>query len=423
MASRMQQKRGTTIEWQAVNPILADGEIGYDKETRILKIGDGATAWDSLPAFTDKTINLLSTASRTADTKRLRITSYQKQEPENDQNGGEGLWLDLSDPRAKNMITWRLAMDKVARTVRAVGPTPVIPNEADMQRIVWAGAHYYAQDQTSYAAPTDVHGHWSVEVPDTTLALRTRFEIRFVGTDGKIGVDKTLIQTASSDLVVDASNGQVFRLRSGAGAEKAIEWANDEWGTLRRWRVRTTGAESTGNAGSDFGIARYADTANSAVTDEPFAITRSSGRVVVGGSGGTSGGMDVRRNSAGQALLVNTNYSGAAGATGVGFTPYDAVTRLLSSSVQAEATARFVALADGKHEWGPGGSTARDVTLYREKTDVLKTDDAFKVGAYTTGTRPSASTLGAGANIFDTTLNKPIWSNGTIWVDAAGTTV
>lgn len=47
----------------------------------------------------------------------------------------------------------------------------------------------------------------------------------------------------------------------------------------------------------------------------------------------------------------------------------------------------------------------------------------FKLAAYTTAGRPSASTLGIGSNIFDSTLNKPIWSDGTNWRDAAGVVV
>lgn len=42
--------------------------------------------------------------------------------------------------------------------------------------------------------------------------------------------------------------------------------------------------------------------------------------------------------------------------------------------------------------------------------------------ALATGSRPSASTVGAGAMIFDTTLGQPIWSDGTNWVDATGAT-
>lgn len=40
--------------------------------------------------------------------------------------------------------------------------------------------------------------------------------------------------------------------------------------------------------------------------------------------------------------------------------------------------------------------------------------------AYTTATRPSASSAGAGAAIFDTTLGHPVWSDGTAWKDATG---
>jgi len=40
-----------------------------------------------------------------------------------------------------------------------------------------------------------------------------------------------------------------------------------------------------------------------------------------------------------------------------------------------------------------------------------------------TGSRPSAVTSGAGAMHYDTTLSKPIWSDGTVWRDAAGTSV
>lgn len=40
-----------------------------------------------------------------------------------------------------------------------------------------------------------------------------------------------------------------------------------------------------------------------------------------------------------------------------------------------------------------------------------------------TGSRPVASTAGAGAMFLDSTLNKPIWSDGTNWRDATGTIV
>lgn len=362
---------------------------------------------------------LRSPASRTADTARLRVISYQKQEPENANNGGEGLWLDLADARAKNMLTWRLAFDTVSRLplpgYRAAG-------DADLHRIAWAGAHYYAQDQVDYNNPTDVHGHWSVEVPDSTLALRTRFEIKFADAAGKVGLDKALVQTASADLSVDCSNNQVLRLRTGAGAEKRIEFGNDQWGAAPRWFLAQNGTTEAGSdSGSDFEVRRVRD--NGSVPPAPLLITRSNGKVTLGGSDGSSGSVQVNRNSAGIALTVNTNLAGATGATAVAITPLDATSRLIQSNVAAETTARFVAFADGKQEWGAGGTTGRDTNLYRDRADVLRTDDALKVGAYATASRPSATTLGVGAQLFDTTLKKPIWSTGTAWVDATGATV
>lgn len=46
-----------------------------------------------------------------------------------------------------------------------------------------------------------------------------------------------------------------------------------------------------------------------------------------------------------------------------------------------------------------------------------------KLFAAATGSRPTASAAGSGAHMFDTTLGKPIWSDGTNWRDATGATV
>ena len=41
-------RRGSSAQWAAKNPVLAEGEPGVDLTTGALKIGDGATEWDDL---------------------------------------------------------------------------------------------------------------------------------------------------------------------------------------------------------------------------------------------------------------------------------------------------------------------------------------------------------------------------------------
>ena len=49
MAEQIQLRRGTAAAWAAVNPTLAEGEIGYETDTRLFKIGTGSSAWIDLP--------------------------------------------------------------------------------------------------------------------------------------------------------------------------------------------------------------------------------------------------------------------------------------------------------------------------------------------------------------------------------------
>lgn len=51
MATRMQQRRGTAAQWAAANPVLADGEVGYEKDTGVVKIGNGTSNWNQLTSI------------------------------------------------------------------------------------------------------------------------------------------------------------------------------------------------------------------------------------------------------------------------------------------------------------------------------------------------------------------------------------
>jgi hypothetical protein len=49
MAQRIQFRNDTAANWSAANPVLMQGELGLESDTRFYKIGDGLTAWNALP--------------------------------------------------------------------------------------------------------------------------------------------------------------------------------------------------------------------------------------------------------------------------------------------------------------------------------------------------------------------------------------
>lgn len=48
MAVKIQLRRGLAADWTSANPTLMEGELGYETDTGLYKIGDGSTAWAGL---------------------------------------------------------------------------------------------------------------------------------------------------------------------------------------------------------------------------------------------------------------------------------------------------------------------------------------------------------------------------------------
>ena len=45
---RFSIRRGTAQDWADCNPVLADGELGYEVDSNRLKVGNGAARWLAL---------------------------------------------------------------------------------------------------------------------------------------------------------------------------------------------------------------------------------------------------------------------------------------------------------------------------------------------------------------------------------------
>ena len=48
MAVQIQLRNDTAETWAVANPILAQGEIGIETDTRLVKLGDGINNWNDL---------------------------------------------------------------------------------------------------------------------------------------------------------------------------------------------------------------------------------------------------------------------------------------------------------------------------------------------------------------------------------------
>lgn len=350
----------------------------------------------------------------TDSTGRLNLYSYQRADLG---SFGETIRNFAMRKDAKSMTAWYFPDQGYDTSRNPVG---------SFKPVVWTGAHWEANNHASN------HKHWSVEVPDSTGAIQTRFEVRFgdPNVDNAIaGLDKTLIMTNLADLVVRCTNDQTFRLSSplNSGDEKSIEFNHDSAGSAQylRWKVRATGeSETGGDAGTNFQVARYSDAG--VYQDAPLVIQRSTGRVSIGGDINPAAQLHVTRPS-GQLgyFKAPTTFQSALLVEGV-----DNTVKAIQVDVTGDTDHRFQMMADGAMSWGPG-SAARDTFLYRGGAGVLKTDGSLTVGADLThqgakagfyGTTPAAKPTVSGSRADGTALASLLTALATLGLITDSTT-
>lgn len=108
-------------------------------------------------------------------------------------------------------------------------------------------------------------------------------------------------------------------------------------------------------------------------------------------------------------VLYQTNWSGRAE---FGLTGDDNFHVKVSADGSVWSEAMVIAAGSGDVGIGTASPSTR-----------LHIEGPVRCGRYSTAGRPSAATVGSGAMIYDTTLSKPVWSDGFVWRDAAGTAV
>lgn len=100
MGQRIKQRRDVAANWTVANPVLQDGEQGFDKTSKCIKIGDGVTAWNSLGWVKTDYTNIINkptlfNGDYNALTNKPTIPAAQVQ---SDWNAASGLGVILNKP-------------------------------------------------------------------------------------------------------------------------------------------------------------------------------------------------------------------------------------------------------------------------------------------------------------------------------------
>jgi hypothetical protein len=96
---RIHLRAGTQAEWAATNPVLEANEPGYETDTKRIKLGDGVTAWSSLPYghlnSDPRSFNSLGFALDAAAAAGQGVLTWNQDEQTLDLGKGGGVTLQI----------------------------------------------------------------------------------------------------------------------------------------------------------------------------------------------------------------------------------------------------------------------------------------------------------------------------------------
>ena len=75
LKARIQLKKDTSEAWRINNPVLLDGEAGYESDTNLMKVGDGIHRWLELDYTNSGATEIASTANYAINAGALGGTS------------------------------------------------------------------------------------------------------------------------------------------------------------------------------------------------------------------------------------------------------------------------------------------------------------------------------------------------------------
>jgi hypothetical protein len=137
MATRIQVRRGTTSEWNAANPTLEEGEIGYNSTLGQIKVGDGDTTWSGLDYIVSTSSLDTSLGSYIPDSEKSAVNGVAELDASKNILAPASIifegtadahetTLAVTDPTADRTITFPDATGTVALTTDLSSYAPLV---------------------------------------------------------------------------------------------------------------------------------------------------------------------------------------------------------------------------------------------------------------------------------------------------------
>jgi len=174
-------RKDTAADWTSVDPILYNGEPGYETNTGKVKIGDGINHWSVLPYLTDAAVATETTRAMAAEAKTV--------------------------PRWAPTTVYTLGQQVVSPNNDVVSAIAAHTSGAGFAPANWSGSSTFARPfgERLRRAAAAAKGKNSVELPVMTAPPTI--------TTGTTDLDSTL--TNRPYFTVSAANAACYRFRGG----------------------------------------------------------------------------------------------------------------------------------------------------------------------------------------------------------------
>ena len=140
---RMFQRRGTKQQWETINPVLAVGEIGFSFNENVIKVGDGLTAWNSLPSVNGNSAYQIAKINGFAGTEAQWLASLVGPQGATGPAGADSTVPGPTGPTGPTGATGpmatqtsQLSQNVIPITFTGQGTTQVTPNASYVNSIV-----------------------------------------------------------------------------------------------------------------------------------------------------------------------------------------------------------------------------------------------------------------------------------------------